>query len=77
MERGVKALDEVQRDRMIRAWAKEIKTQLDRLIRDPCPSSADRRTTDAARRTTEADLRRKAEAPAELVDSSKTASILV
>jgi hypothetical protein len=32
MERGVKALNEVQRDRLIRAWAKEIKTQLDHLL---------------------------------------------
>jgi len=51
MEPGDKALDEVQRDRLIRAWAKEIKTQLDHLLPNK-PSEADLRhckETDYAR----------------------------
>jgi len=52
MERGVKVLDEVQRDHLIRARAKEIKTQLDHQIRDSCPSSVGGRPSDNGRRTT-------------------------
>jgi hypothetical protein len=62
MKRTVEALDQTKRDQLIRSWAREIKTQLDHLLPN---------------KPGEADLRRKAEVPAELADSSKTASILV